>query len=64
MERPLSQFLAVLSAHEWSWKEGWRVYCPTCGAEYRDSVPDAKRRHRPGCAYHELVKQASLPEQK
>lgn len=46
--------LAIIRNHEWSWKEGWKVYCQCCGAEYRDSTK--KRHHRSGCEFARLIK--------
>lgn len=38
---------------EWSWKEGRRVLCASCGVEYREST--IRRKHRPGCAFKALL---------
>ena len=48
------EFLILLHDHEWNWKEGFKVHCQTCGAQFKDTTKI--RRHRKGCSYANLIK--------
>lgn len=45
--------LDALLTREWMFKEGNKIYCPTCGIEHRETVKRPK--HRKGCEYRTLL---------
>lgn len=47
--------IEALRAREWTWKEGFKLHCETCGAEFREKHPPAKLKHKPGCEYFALI---------
>lgn len=48
----------VLQDHEWAWKEGDKVFCQSCGKEYRENTKI--RKHREGCAFASMMKKLEL----
>lgn len=47
----LNNLEKVLLEHEYSFKEGNKVFCQSCGKEHRDSTKPYYRAHRPHCAF-------------
>ena len=48
----------ILQDCEWSWKEGNKVFCQSCGKEYRETTKI--RKHRDGCAFVTMMKKLEL----
>jgi hypothetical protein len=58
-EKPHS-ILDLLVVHEWSYAEGWKIYCQTCGMKHREGVKH--RTHKKDCLYAKALKDIrSLP---
>lgn len=48
----------VLQVHEWSIKEGGKIYCESCGKEHRETAK--KFKHLDGCAFVNMMKKLEL----
>ena len=44
----------LMVEHEWSYAEGNRIFCETCGIKHRDTAKNPK--HRPNCEYARALK--------
>lgn len=50
--------IEILTDHEWAWKEGYKQWCATCGAEHREKTklkPFDPKKHRVGCGFIAMV---------
>ncbi len=50
----------TLLEHEWSFKEGNKVFCQSCGKQHRETTAIKNRKHREGCAFVNTMKQLNL----
>lgn len=54
----MSTIKEVLLEHEWSWKEGNKVFCQSCGKEHKDTTKI--RKHRENCKFIKTIKKLEL----
>ena len=54
----MSTIKEILLEHEWSWKDGNKLYCPSCGKEHRDTTK--VRTHNKDCKFVKTIELLKL----